>query len=90
MNEIIIGLLGGGVLVEVLNLVLNRRASRRQMDATSLGTEVTALEAAISTLQGNLERTTAYYQSEIERLQGRIRELEGIVASFSAVSDGHT
>ncbi|MCM1291817.1 MAG: hypothetical protein NC201_06795 [Prevotella sp.] len=85
MNEIVIGLLGGGVAVQLLNFFYTRKQSRRQLDSTALGAEVTALECAIRTLQDNLASSTAYYQGEIERLRGRIRDLEATVAELRGV-----
>lgn len=76
MTELIITLLGGGVLVQLLQTMLTLRQSRRQISSTALGAEVSALECAIKTLEHNLASTTEYYQAEITRLRDRIRDLE--------------
>ena len=40
MKELIIGLLGGGTLVQLINIVINARSSRRQQEAQALDTEI--------------------------------------------------
>ncbi|MBD5221688.1 MAG: hypothetical protein HDS70_04880 [Bacteroidales bacterium] len=76
LTELIIGLLGGGVAVQLLQTLLTLRQSRRQISSAALGGEVTAMQEAIRTLQENLENSTRYYRGEIERLQAHIRQLE--------------
>lgn len=82
MTELIIGLLGGGVAVQLVQTLLTLRQNRRAIASTALGAEVTALETAIRILQENLATTTAYYQDEIGRLRTQIAHLEGIISEM--------
>lgn len=76
MNDIVLGLLGGGVLVQLLNILFTFRQNRRQLNASALGGEVEALERTIKVLSDNLVRETARHNEESERLRAQIRRLE--------------
>lgn len=83
MKELILGLFGGGAVVQAINYLLTLRQNRRQMNATALGTEVEALERTIKVIYENLERQNLTHRSEVESLQKelaalrkRCRELE--------------
>ena len=87
MKETILGLLGGGVLVQALNVLATLRPTRRKADADALGAEVTALERTINLIYSKFEESERRaaereqrLQSEIERLRARVRELEDIIA----------
>jgi len=82
MNDIIIGLLGGGALVQLLNMLFTLRQNRRQLNASALGGEVEALERTIKVLSDNLERETARHQEESRRLRDEIRRLETEVSDL--------
>lgn len=84
LTELLIGLMGGGVLVQLVQTLLTLRQNRRQINSAALGSEVSAMQEAIRTLQENLENTTRYYRGEIERLQTHIRQLEADLAAFRA------
>lgn len=76
MIEIILGILGGGTLVQLINLLVTYRQNRRQLNASALGGEVEALERTIRLLQENLERETQRHNQESERLRSQIERLE--------------
>ena len=76
MTTLLIGLLGGGTLVQLIQLLIQRRSFGRKTDAEALGGEVEALEKAIATLRNNLD-------AEVERrFESRIAELEGQIANL--------
>ena len=75
MKELLLGLLGGGAVVQLFNAVATLRQSRRQMDASALGTEVQALERTIAVISDNLERQNAAHQAEVETLRAEIESL---------------
>jgi peptidoglycan hydrolase CwlO-like protein len=82
MKELLMGLLGGGVMVQLFNAIVSARPTQRQMNATALGSEVEALEKTINLLKDNLEAEIMRHAAErkelmerIEMLNGRIQEL---------------
>ena len=76
MNELIIGLLGGGAAVQLLSALLTLRQNRRQMNASALGEEVTALEKTIRVLQQNFMDANEQRRRETEELRGELAEAE--------------
>ena len=75
MKEIIIGLLGGGALVQLVNMLATLRPSRRSIDSQSLGNEVAALEKTITVLQDNFDREVKRHQAEGAALRAEITSL---------------
>ncbi len=75
MKEIIIGLLGGGALVQLVNMLATLRPSRRSIDSQSLGNEVAALEKTITVLQDNFDREVKRHQAEVAALRAEITSL---------------
>lgn len=91
MNELIIALLGGGVLAQLAGTLATLRQNRRRIDADSLGTEVAALEKTISLLSDNYERQAQSHRAETESLRAdvaslraRVNELTGEVERLNA------
>lgn len=82
MKEIIIGLLGGGALVQLLNVAGTLRQSRRSLDSQSLGNEVAALEKTITLLQDNFEREVKRHQTEVAALRAEIVSLRSELDSL--------
>lgn len=80
MLEILLGLLGGGGAVQLLNMFINRSASRRQMNAESLGKEVEALERTIVVLESTFEKEVNRLRGEIDRLEKEVAALRGEAA----------
>lgn len=76
MTTLLLGLLGGGTLVQLLQLLLHLRQDSRNANATALGAEVQALESAIEALRNNLTAETRRYEDERRRLEERISKLE--------------
>lgn len=83
MKDVMIGLLGGGTIVQILNLLLTGRPARRRANADALGAEVAALEKTINVIYSRFEdlamryaTETAALRSEIDSLRSRIVELE--------------
>lgn len=75
MKELILGLLGGGTIVQALNLIYTGRPNARQINAQALGTEVSALERTIILLKDNLEAEMQRHERERIALVARIDEL---------------
>ncbi len=91
MKELIIGLLGGGVAVQLLNLIINARPNRRQLTAKALDSEISALEHTLKILSDNVESQARIHaaerqelQREIERLRHQVAELTDTVATLRA------
>lgn len=97
MKELIIGLLGGGVITQLASLLLSARGNNRQLNANALGSEVEALERTINLLRSNLEAEFARHEqervallSEIETLRNRVRELQLQVAELKGLKVSKT
>ena len=91
MKELIIGLLGGGVITRLVELLLSARPNSRQRHANAPGAEVEALESTINLLRANLEAEFARHEQEkrvladeIAALRARIAELDKKVESLTA------
>ncbi len=82
MTTLLIGLLGGGTLVQLIQLLIQRRSFGRKTDAEALGGEVEALEKAIATLRNNLDAEVERHDTERRRFESRIAELEGQIANM--------
>lgn len=82
MTTLLIGLLGGGTLVQLIQLLIQRRSFGRKTDAEALGGEVEALEKAIATLRNNLDAEVERHDTERRRFESRIAELEGQIANL--------
>lgn len=72
----LIGLLGGGALVQLFTGVATLRQNRRQMNASALGAEVEALEKTIAVLSANLERQNEVHRVEVEAMRREIDDLQ--------------
>lgn len=82
MKELILGLLGGGVVVQLLNLFISARPNRRRLTAEALDAEISALEHTLKVMTENIEIETRRHalerrelKEEILRLENRITEL---------------
>lgn len=84
MKEIILGILGGGAFVQLLNFLFTLRQNRRQLNASALGGEVEALERTIRVLSENIERENKRHNEESERLRTQIGRLEEEVSELRA------
>lgn len=91
INELIIGLLGGGTLVQLVNLLINARTSRRQQQAQALDSEISALEHTLKVISDNIDLETRRHslerrelEEEISALKQRVAELNEIVESLQA------
>lgn len=77
MKDMILGLLGGGAAVQLMNTLMTLRPSRRQMDANALGAEVAALESTINVLRDNMERAETRHREQVEQLRAEVEDLRG-------------
>lgn len=84
MTELIIGLLGGGALVQLATLLTTWRQSRRQIDAGALGGEVEALEKTINVLHSNFEQANERHRREQAELLDELQRLRAECASLRA------
>jgi hypothetical protein len=84
MKELILGLFGGGVVVQLLNTLIHRTANQRQLNANALGTEVSALERTIVLLRENLEAEIQRHDRERQLLTERIDALTAQTLSLTA------
>lgn len=75
MTELVLGLLGGGAAVQIINFILTLRQNRRRMDAEALGAEVSALEKTILLLYNNFEREVAAHKHDVRELQEQLELL---------------
>lgn len=82
MKELIIGLLGGGTLVQLINLLLNARSSRRQQQAQALDTEISALEHTIKILSESIDIETRRHSLERQELREEIVALKRQIATL--------
>ena len=80
MKELIIGLLGGGTLVQLINIVINARSSRRQQEAQALDTEISALEHTLKIVSENIEIETRRHSLERQELREEILSLKQQIA----------
>lgn len=76
MKEMLIGLLGGGALVQLFTGLATLRQNRRQMNASALGAEVEALEKTIAVLSANMERQNEVHRAEVEAMRSEIADLQ--------------
>lgn len=76
MTELIIGLLGGGTLVQLINLLINARSSRRQQQAQALDTEISALEHTLKIVSENAEIESRRHSLERQELREEIDSLK--------------
>ncbi len=76
MTDLLIGILGGGAVVQLVDTVIHRRQNARQINANALGTEVQALERTIVLLKENLEAEMERHRRDRDDLLARITELE--------------
>lgn len=83
MKELIIGLLGGGVFAEVLNIIIGAKANRRKLQAEALDTEVTTMEHTLRVLADNMDREIKRHDLECERMQAEIAELKQRVCQLT-------
>lgn len=84
LSPLLIGLFGGGAIVQLLQLFVTRRQSARRTDADALGAEVQALENAINTLRRNLDAETERHEKTRARLEARISDLEAQISDLRA------
>ena len=82
MKELIIGLLGGGTLVQLINLLLNARSSRRQQQAQALDTEISSLEHTIKILSESIDIETRRHSLERQELREEIVALKRQIATL--------
>ncbi len=80
MKELIIGLLGGGTLVQLINIFINARSSRRQQEAQALDTEISALEHTLKIVSENIEIETRRHSLERQELRDEILSLKQQIA----------
>ena len=80
MKELIIGLLGGGTLVQLINIFINARSSRRQQEAQALDTEISALEHTLKIVSANIEIETRRHSLERQELREEILSLKQQIA----------
>lgn len=73
--ELIIGLLGGGVVSQMVQALVNRRAAGRQMNANALSTEVEAMSQTIKLLRESMEEEIRNHAAEREALLREVRRL---------------
>ena len=69
MKELIIGLLGGVTLVQLNNIFIKARSSRRQQEAQALDTEISALEHTLKIVSENIEIETRRHSLERQELR---------------------
>lgn len=84
MTDLIIGLLGGGALVQLASLLTTWRQNRRQMAASALGGEVEALEKTIAVLNSNFEQATERHRRETNELRDELERLRRECSSLRA------
>lgn len=84
MNEIVIALLGSGVLAQLVATLATLRQNRRQINASALGGEVAALEKTISLLSDNYDRQSATHRTETEELRKELTALRARVNELTA------
>jgi len=82
MKELIIGLLGGGALVEIVRMMLNNRVDKRKMHAEALDSEVTTMEHTLRVLADNMDRQIQRHNEEREHLLSEIAGLRSQVAEL--------
>lgn len=86
MKELIIGLLGGGTLVQLINIFINARSSRRQQEAQALDTEISALEHTLKIVSENIEIETRRHSLERQELREEILSLKQQIARQNTTS----
>lgn len=89
MTELIVGLLGGGTLVQLINLLVNARTSRRQKQAEALDAEISALEHTLKIVSESVEIESRRHslerqelKEEINTLRCRLNRLNELVATL--------
>lgn len=82
MTTLLIGLLGGGTIVQLVQLFVSRRHNARQLNATALGGEVQALESAIDALRRNLDAEIERHEKVRCQLEARIEVLENTIVTL--------
>lgn len=87
MKEIVLALIGGGALVQLANLMVVWRPTRRRANAEAMGAEVEALERTINVIYTKFESLSklhaaqmAQMRSQVEMLRSRVAQLEGELA----------
>lgn len=83
LSDLLLGLFGGGAIVQLLQTLINRRATRRQLNANALGTEIEALEHTIAVLRTTLDAEMERHERERRALLERIEQLNAAVSSLS-------
>lgn len=83
MKELIFGLLGGGVVVQLLNLLVSARPSRRKLTAEALDVEIAVLERTLKVMSDNMEMTNQRHVAEINGLKSEIHRLEKRVGELT-------
>ncbi len=83
MKNLILGLLGGGVVVQLLNFMVSARPNRRRLTAEALDSEITALEHTLQVLSDNIELTDRRHHLESEKMKLEIERLEKRVEELS-------
>lgn len=81
--ELIIGLLGGGVVSQLVQALVNRRAAGRQMNAGALTTEVEAMSQTIRLLRESMEEEIKSHAAEREALMREVRRLHRRVSALT-------
>ncbi len=81
MTEIILGVLGGGAAVQLVNTLAMVRQNRRRLNAEALGLEIAALERTIEVLQKNFELENERHRKEVAALRAEIERLRSRMES---------
>lgn len=83
MTELIIGLLGGGALVKLIEILLNARPNRRRLTAQALDTEIATLEHTLKIVGENVESEARRHAAERQLLKDEITSLRRRVDELS-------
>ncbi len=83
MKELLIGLLGGGAIVQLVSTLSNLRPARRHANASALGAEVEALEKTIKTLGDNFNAEMERHRAERDSLRQEISELNARISELN-------
>ena len=83
MKELILGLLGGGAVVQLLNILISARPNRRKLTAEALDVEIGVLERTLKVMNDNMEMTNNRHKVEINDLKSEIHRLEQKISELS-------
>ena len=83
MKELILGLLGGGAVVQLLNILISARPNRRKLTAEALDVEVGVLERTLKVMNHNMELTNQRHKAEIDALKAEIHRLEQRISELT-------